>query len=65
MGLALVRNECFKNQILCISISDVLTIRIIIYFINAIDSLGNYIYIFINYNPLLRILGGEIHRYRT
>ena len=65
MGVALVRFECFKNQILRISISDVLTIRVIIYFINIIDSLGNYIYIFINYNPLLRILGGEIHRYRT
>jgi hypothetical protein len=64
MGVALVRIECFKNQILCISMSDVLTTRVIIYFINAIDSLGNYIYIFINYNPLLRILGGEIHRCR-
>jgi hypothetical protein len=56
MGVALIRNECFKNQILCISASDVLTTRVIIYFINAIDSLGNYIYIFINYNPLLRML---------
>jgi len=65
MGIALVRNECFKNQILCISISDVLTTRFIIYFINIINSLGNYIYIFINYNPLLRILGGEIYRRRT
>ena len=61
MGVALVRFECFENQILRISMRDVLTIRVIIYFINAIDSLGNHIYIFINYNPLLRILGGEIH----
>ena len=60
-----MRIECFKNQILCISTSDALTIRVIIYFIDAIDSLGNHIYIFINYNPLLRILGGEIHRRRT
>jgi len=60
-----VRFKCFKNQILFISTSDVLTIRVIIYFINAIDSLGNHIYIFINYNPLLRILGGEIHCRRT
>jgi hypothetical protein len=30
MGVALVRNECFKNQILCISASDVLTTRVII-----------------------------------
>jgi hypothetical protein len=65
MGVALVRNECFENQILCISTSDVLTTRVIIYFIDAIDSLGNRIYIFINYNPLLRILGGEIYRRRT
>ena len=65
MGVALVRFECFKNQNLYISISDVLTTRLIIYFINIIDYLGNYIYIFINYNPLLRILGGEIYCYRT
>ena len=64
MGVALVRFECFKNQTLCISTSDVLTIRVIIYFIDAIGSLGNYIYIFINYNTLLRILGGETHRRR-
>jgi len=30
MGVALIRNECFKNQILCISASDVLTTRVII-----------------------------------
>ena len=59
MGVALVRNECFKNQILCISMSNILTIKVIIYFINIIDSLGNYIYLFINYNPLLRILGAR------
>ena len=65
MGVSLVRNEYFKNQILYISTSNVLTTRVIIYFINVIDSLGNYIYIFINYNPLLRLLGGEIYCYRT
>jgi hypothetical protein len=57
MGVALVRIECFKNQILYVFTSNILTTRVIIYFINAIDSLGNYIYIFINYNPLLRTLG--------
>ena len=62
MGLILVQAQCFENQILCISMSDVLTTRVIIYFIDAIDSLGNYIYIFIDYKPLLRILRGEIHR---
>jgi hypothetical protein len=65
MGVALVRIECFENQILYISTSDVLTTRVILYFIDAIDSLGNRIYIFINYNPLLRILGGEIHRRKS
>ena len=65
MGVALVRIKYFKNQILYIFTSDVLTIRVIIYFINIIDYLGNYIYIFINYNPLLRILGCKIYRYRT
>ena len=61
MGVVLVQTECFENQILYISTSDVLTTRVIIYFIDAIDSLGNRIYIFIDYNPLLIILGGEIH----
>ena len=64
MGVVLVQTECFKNRILYIFTSDVLTIKIIIYFIDAIDSLGNRIYIFIDYNPLLRILRGEIHRRR-
>ena len=62
MGVALVRFECFENQILRISMRDVLTIRVIIYFIDVMDSLSNYIYIFINYNLLLRILRGKIHR---
>ena len=35
------------------------------FFINVIDSLGNCIYIFIDYNPLLRILRGEIHCCKT
>ena len=65
MGVVLVQTECFKNQILYISTSDVLTARVIIYFIDAIDSLGNYISIYINYTPLLGILRGEIHRRRT
>src|SRR6266704_6690835 len=55
----------FENQILCIFMSNVLTTKIIIYFIDAIDSLGNHIYIFIDYNPLLRILGDEIHCCKT
>jgi len=65
MGLALVRNDCFKNQILCISTSDVLTTRVIIYIFDVMDSLGNYIFINIYYNPISRILRGEIHRRKT
>ena len=60
-AVALVRSECFENQILCISTRNVMTTRVIIYFIDVIDSLGNRIYIFIEYKPLLRILGGEIY----
>ena len=61
MGVILVQTECFKNQILYIFTSDVLTTRVAIYFINTIDSLGNHIYIFIDYNPLLTILRGKIY----
>ena len=61
MGLVLVQTEYFKNQNLYIFMSNILTTTVIIYFIDALDSLGNYIYIFINYNPLLRILRGEIY----
>jgi hypothetical protein len=50
---------------LYISTSYIRTIKVIIYFINAIDSLGNYIYIFIDYNPLLRILKGGVYRRKT
>ena len=51
MGLVLVQTECFKNRTLYIFMSDVLTTRVIIYFIDAMDSLGSYIYTFIDYNP--------------
>ena len=43
IGVALVRSKCFKNQILCISMSYVLTTIFIIYMLDIIDSLGNYI----------------------
>ena len=42
--------------------SDVLTTTVIIYFIGVIDFLGNHIYIFIDYNPLLKILRCEIYQ---
>jgi len=65
MGVALVRIECFKNQILCVSMSRVLTIIFIIYMLNVIDSLGNYIFINIYYRPISRVLRCEIHRYKS
>ena len=42
--------------------SHVPTIRINIYFLNILNSLGNYIFINIYYSP--RILRGEIYRYK-
>jgi hypothetical protein len=65
MGVALVRIECFKNQILYIFISHVPTIIFIIYILDVIDSLGNYIFINIYYRPIYRVLRGEIHRRKT
>jgi len=65
MGLILVQTECFENQILYIFMSNILTTKVVIYFIDAIDSLSNHIYIFIDYNPLLRILRGKIYRRKT
>jgi len=35
------------------------------YIFNVINSLGNYVYINIYYNPISRILRGEIHRRRA
>ena len=46
---------------MCIFTNHILTTRVIIYFIDVLDSLGNYIYILIDYNPLLGILGDKIH----
>jgi len=65
MGVALVRIECFKNQILCISMSRVPTIIFIIYILDIIDSLGNCLFINIYYRPISRVLRGEIHRCKT
>ena len=44
-GLVLVQTECFKNQNLSFFTSPVLTMRVIIYFVNILDSIGNYIFI--------------------
>ena len=65
MGVTLVRIKCFKNQILYIFISRVPTIIFIIYMLDVIDSLGNYIFINIYYRPISRVLRGEIHRRKT
>ena len=61
MGVVLGQNECFENRILYISTSHILTTRVTIYFVDALDPLGNYIFINIYYNPISRILRGEIH----
>ena len=65
MGVALVRNECLRIEFCVFLQATSQPQRIMIYFIDALDSLGNRIYIFIDYNPLLRILGGEMHCRRT
>jgi len=59
MGLVLVQTEYFKNRIIYISASYVLTMRVIIYFINTLDSLGNYIFINIYYSPISRNAKGR------
>ena len=65
MGVALVRFNCFGSRILTLTGSTKAQLIVINTLFDVKGSLGNYIYIFINYNPLLRILGGEIHRRRT
>ena len=57
----LIQTECFKNRILSFFTSPVLTTRVIIYFVNTLNSLGNYIFVNIYYIPIFRILRGEIH----
>ena len=58
-----LQTECFKNRFLSFT-SYVLTVELL-YFISAIDSLGNCISIYIDYNPLLRMLRGKIHCCKT
>ena len=65
MGVILVQIKYFKKLIFHISTSHTLTIGVIIYFINILDSLNNYIYINIYYNLVSGILRSEIYRYRT
>jgi len=45
--------------------SHIPTIIFIIYMLDVIDSLGNYIFINIYYRPISRVLRGEIHRRKT
>ena len=61
MGVALVVTLCFRLHILYISTSYILTTIVILYIFNIIDSLGNYIFINIYYNPISRILRGKIY----
>ena len=65
MGVALVRNECFRSRILTSTGSTEAPPIVINTLFNVIDSLGNYIFINIYYNPISRILRGEIYRRRT
>ena len=65
MGLALVRNKCFKSRILTLTGSTKAQLIVINTLFNIMGSLGNHNYIFIVYNPLLRILRGKIYYYRT
>jgi len=58
-GPALVGTKCFKNR-LSFSTSYVLTTIVIIYILNIIDSLGNYIFINIYYSPILGISRSKI-----
>ena len=62
MEVALVRINCFKNHILCIFMSHVLATIFIIYMLDVMDSLGNYIFTNIYYSPIFRVLRGELHR---
>ena len=62
MGVALVRNECFRSRILTSTGSTKAPPIVIKTLFDVIGSLGNYIFINIYYNPMSRILRGEIHR---
>jgi len=56
----MVVTKCFKNRFLSFSTSYILTTTFIIYILNIMDSLGNYVFINIQYNPILRMLRGKI-----
>ena len=56
--------ESFKNCFLSFSTSYVLTTIVIIYILKIIDSLSNYIFINVYYNPILGILRGKIYYYK-
>ena len=65
MGVALVRNECFRSRISASTGSTKALLIVINTLFNVIDSLGNYIFINIYYNHIPRILRGKIHRRKT
>ena len=52
----------FESWILYIFMSHVPTTKVIIFSVDAFNSLSNCIFINIYYNPISRILRGEIHR---
>jgi len=61
MGLALVRNECFRLYILTLTSSIKALLIVINTLFNVIGSLGNYIFINIYYSPIPRVLRGKIY----
>ena len=65
MGVALVRNECFRSRISASTGSTKALLIVINTLFNVIDSLGNYIFINIYYSPMPRVLRGEIHRCKS
>ena len=65
MGLALVRNECFRSRISTLTGSTKAQLIVINTLFDIIGSLGNYIFINIYYSPIPRVLRGEIHRRKS
>ena len=65
MGLALVVTQNFRSRILTSTGSIKAPLTVINTLFNVMDSLGNYIFINIYYNPISRILKGEIHCRKT
>ena len=55
MGVALVRNKCFRSRISASTGSTKALLIVINTLFNIIDSLGNYIFINIYYSPIYKL----------